>query len=96
MAFFEDSEAPLSRLAGGDDHAPSGTVDSAVDAIKRGAFDYVTKPFEQSRDRFRFLQKAVNTYRLKKRMSVDSVSIAPAVPELSVFPALARRHIRQR
>jgi two-component system, NtrC family, response regulator AtoC len=25
-----------------------GTVDSAVEAIKRGAFDYITKPFEQS------------------------------------------------
>ena len=26
-----------------------GTVDSAVEAIKPGAFDYVTKPFEQDR-----------------------------------------------
>jgi two-component system, NtrC family, response regulator AtoC len=25
-----------------------GTVDSAVEAIKKGAFDYITKPFEQS------------------------------------------------
>ncbi len=25
-----------------------GTVDSAVEAIKRGAFDYITKPFEQA------------------------------------------------
>jgi len=25
-----------------------GTVDSAVEAIKRGAFDYITKPFDQS------------------------------------------------
>ncbi|MGZ3700669.1 MAG: sigma-54-dependent transcriptional regulator [Bdellovibrionota bacterium] len=41
-----------------------GTVDSAVDAIKRGAFDYVTKPFEQS-EIVSVLQKAVNTYRLK-------------------------------
>ncbi|RZA08965.1 MAG: sigma-54-dependent Fis family transcriptional regulator [Proteobacteria bacterium] len=46
-----------------------GTVDSAVDAIKKGAFDYVTKPFEQS-EIVSVLQKAVNTGRLK-RLSVD-------------------------
>jgi two-component system response regulator AtoC len=53
-----------------------GTVDSAVDAIKRGAFDYVTKPFEQS-EIVSVLQKAVNTYRLKglqhERASVPAV-----------------------
>jgi two-component system, NtrC family, response regulator AtoC len=42
-----------------------GTVDSAVDAIKRGAFDYVTKPFEQS-EIVSVVQKAANTSRLKK------------------------------
>jgi two-component system response regulator AtoC len=42
-----------------------GTVDSAVDAIKRGAFDYVTKPFEQS-EIISVVQKAANTSRLKK------------------------------
>jgi len=57
-----------------------GTVDSAVDAIKRGAFDYVTKPFEQS-EIVSVLQKAVNTYRLKK-MSVDREPGAP-LPELT-------------
>jgi two-component system response regulator AtoC len=46
-----------------------GTVDSAVDAIKKGAFDYVTKPFEQS-EIVSVVQKAVNTGRLK-RLSVD-------------------------
>lgn len=55
-----------------------GTVDSAVDAIKRGAFDYVTKPFEQS-EIVSVLQKAVNTSRLKKL----SVARAPAGPEIS-------------
>ncbi len=46
-----------------------GTVDSAVDAIKRGAFDYVTKPFEQS-EIVSVVQKAANTSRLK-RFSLD-------------------------
>lgn len=46
-----------------------GTVDSAVDAIKKGAFDYVTKPFEQS-EIVSVVQKAANTGRLK-RLSVD-------------------------
>ncbi|HEY8279063.1 MAG TPA: sigma-54 dependent transcriptional regulator [Bdellovibrionota bacterium] len=53
-----------------------GTVDSAVDAIKRGAFDYVTKPFEQS-EIVSVVQKAVNTFRLK-RLSVDREAVAPA------------------
>lgn len=46
-----------------------GTVDSAVDAIKKGAFDYVTKPFEQS-EIVSVVQKAVNTGRLRS-LSVD-------------------------
>ena len=52
-----------------------GTVDSAVDAIKKGAFDYVTKPFEQS-EIVSVLQKAVNTSRLK-RLSLEQTD-APA------------------
>jgi len=47
-----------------------GTVDSAVDAIKQGAFDYVTKPFEQS-EIVSVVQKAVNTSALK-RLSMES------------------------
>lgn len=46
-----------------------GTVDSAVDAIKKGAFDYVTKPFEQS-EIISVLQKAINTSRLN-RLEMD-------------------------
>ncbi len=57
-----------------------GTVDSAVDAIKRGAFDYVTKPFEQS-EIVSVVQKAVNTFRLK-RLSVDRAATRP-IPELA-------------
>ena len=47
-----------------------GTVDSAVDAIKKGAFDYVTKPFEQSEISL-VVQKAVNARRLK-RLEISS------------------------
>jgi two-component system response regulator AtoC len=53
-----------------------GTVDSAVDAIKRGAFDYVTKPFEQS-EIVSVVQKAANTSRLK-RFSLDRAEGASA------------------
>jgi two-component system, NtrC family, response regulator AtoC len=53
-----------------------GTVDSAVDAIKKGAFDYVTKPFEQS-EIVSVVQKAVNTGRLK-RLSLDRDDPPPA------------------
>jgi two-component system response regulator AtoC len=62
-----------------------GTVDSAVDAIKRGAFDYVTKPFEQS-EIVSVLQKAVNTSRLKK-LSM-SPAAAPTIPELATSALL--------
>ncbi len=62
-----------------------GTVDSAVDAIKRGAFDYVTKPFEQS-EIVSVVQKAVNTARLK-RLSVSPAAATP-LPELAASALL--------
>jgi len=37
-----------------------GTVTTAVDALKKGAFDYITKPFEQE-DLKHVIQKAVRT-----------------------------------
>ena len=37
-----------------------GTVDSAVEAIKQGAFDYVTKPFDQD-ELHRVITKALAT-----------------------------------
>lgn len=42
-----------------------GTVDTAVDAIKAGAFDYVTKPFEQS-EICAVVEKAIHTDRLRR------------------------------
>ncbi len=43
-----------------------GTVDSAVEAIKLGAFDYVTKPFDQS-ELSNVLAKAIRTHESARR-----------------------------
>src|SRR6478672_9482703 len=43
-----------------------GSVDSAVEAVKLGAFDYLEKPFEQSQIR-QVVQKAVKTRELNAR-----------------------------
>lgn len=43
-----------------------GTVESAVAALKRGAFDYITKPFEKA-DLLRAIQNALKTW--EKRQS---------------------------
>ncbi|MGZ3447926.1 MAG: sigma-54-dependent transcriptional regulator, partial [Myxococcaceae bacterium] len=43
-----------------------GTVDSAVEAIKLGAFDYVTKPFDQ-RELSNVLAKAIRTHESARR-----------------------------
>ena len=37
-----------------------GTIATAVDALKKGAFDYITKPFEQEEFK-KVIQKAVKT-----------------------------------
>ncbi len=61
----------LARVRQRDAHIPVivitayGTIESAVEAMKRGAFDYVTKPV--SRDELRLtLQKAIRMRRLEK------------------------------
>jgi len=43
-----------------------GTVDSAVEAIKLGAFDYVTKPFDQS-ELSNVIAKAIRTHESARR-----------------------------
>ncbi|HOX46583.1 MAG TPA: sigma-54 dependent transcriptional regulator [Myxococcota bacterium] len=43
-----------------------GTVDTAVEALKNGAFDYITKPFEQA-ELMRCIGKAVKTESLAAR-----------------------------
>jgi nitrogen regulation protein NR(I) len=43
-----------------------GSVESAVEAVKLGAFDYLEKPFEQEQIR-QVVAKAINTYALSRR-----------------------------
>jgi DNA-binding NtrC family response regulator len=43
-----------------------GTVESAVQALKNGAFDYITKPFEQG-EILAIVEKAANTYALRRQ-----------------------------
>ncbi len=56
-----------------------GTVDLAVEAIKLGAFDYVTKPFDQEELR-QVIAKAVRTRELSSRNSLPSPTATPSGP----------------
>jgi len=50
-----------------------GTIENAVEAVKKGAFDYITKPFDQE-DLKNVITKAVQTKSLSDREVVfDSV-----------------------
>ena len=51
-----------------------GSVESAVEAVKLGAFDYLEKPFEQEQIR-QIVAKAMNTYELARR---DATPEAPS------------------
>lgn len=53
------------------------TVDSAVDAMKQGAFDYVSKPFEQV-DLLRVLEKAALTYRYQTYHQIRTIGTPSA------------------
>lgn len=46
-----------------------GSIDSAVECMKRGAFDYLSKPFERS-ELLAVVQKAVLEYETNRRFSV--------------------------
>ncbi len=61
-----------------------GTIDTAVEAMKRGAFDYITKPFEWSELRG-IIFKAVETTRLASR-EIDDDSLAR--PEMPGMPGV--------
>jgi DNA-binding NtrC family response regulator len=58
-----------------------GTVEAAVSALKKGAFDFVTKPFDQT-ELLNVVQKAVSTYkqRLKEPVALHSLSRASKAP----------------
>ena len=50
-----------------------GTVESAVAALKRGAFDFITKPFEQT-ELLNVVQKAVLTHQQREKEPVSILS----------------------
>ena len=50
-----------------------GTVESAVDALKSGAFDFITKPFDQS-DLLTVVKKAVATYHQRQKEPIFVVN----------------------
>jgi DNA-binding NtrC family response regulator len=52
-----------------------GTVDSAVDAMKQGAFDYLTKPFERG-ELSGVIRKAALTYAFRSSQSAASVEFS--------------------
>jgi len=58
-----------------------GTVDTAVEALKRGAFDYITKPFEQA-ELIRCIGKAVKTESLAAR---DVVADGPELERYRII-----------
>ncbi len=77
----EDPELPVVLLTA------HGTVDSAVEAVKLGAFDYLEKPFD--RDQIRdVLQRAVAT-RARAGASVGPGSIERPTPAESPSPVAA-------
>lgn len=49
-----------------------GSIDSAVDAMKQGAFDYISKPFEKE-ELVHSIRKAVLTYQLQSAQSLRTV-----------------------
>jgi DNA-binding NtrC family response regulator len=56
-----------------------GSVDSAVEAVKLGAFDYIEKPFEQTQIR-QVVQKAVKTRELNARAPRSLLAVSGEGP----------------
>ncbi len=73
-----------------------GTIENAVEAVKKGAFDYITKPFDQE-DLKNVITKAVQTKSLSDREVVfDSVEgdrtvlIGTSKPMLDIYDIIKR------
>ncbi len=64
-----------------------GTVDSAVAALKAGAFDYVTKPFEQE-DLRRVVAKAVRAHDLERQNVHEGGTEADRFPMVGASAAM--------
>ncbi len=73
-----------------------GTIATAVDALKKGAFDYITKPFE--RDELKnIIQKAIKTRRLNEEelfVSPDEVDrqgiVGSSEPMLKIYDTIKK------
>lgn len=69
-----------------------GTVESAVSALKRGAFDFITKPFDQA-EILNAVRKAVQTHRRRQKepISIQQREVpgqtAPIAPISSIIGA---------
>lgn len=66
-----------------------GTVDTAVDAMKQGAFDYLSKPFERS-ELLRVVEKAGVTFRYQKHSSLGSVASGALFPMIGDSPQMKK------
>ena len=66
-----------------------GTVKDAVDAIKRGASDFVAKPF-QFDELMHVLQKAMEQRRLRRRTRICDRSSRSAISSAAFSAAAAR------
>ncbi len=60
-----------------------GTIDSALDATRKGAFDYITKPFRKERI-LRVIEQALNWQQLQN----ENIYLRQKLEEKSIFPTL--------
>lgn len=60
-----------------------GTIDSAIEATRKGAFDYITKPFRKERI-LHILDQALNW----RRLNEENIYLRRKLEEKSRFPAL--------
>src|SRR4029079_13345133 len=97
-ALRDDASRPVVMLTA------HGTVDNAVEALKTGAFDYITKPFDQNEVRV-VVKKALRTRDLASADATRDLVSSPAAakggaallgiigespPILSVYDVLTR------
>jgi len=61
-----------------------GTVETAIEAMKRGAFDYILKPFK-AQDVIRIVQRALE----KQRLAAENIRLREAVSLYTVSEAIA-------
>lgn len=65
-----------------------GTVEAAVSALKQGAFDFITKPFDQT-ELLNVVQKAVKTYHQRQKEPISIHAETEVAGATSEAPAVA-------